>query len=101
MVALRLVFFVLLSLALVVGTPPILEALEVVEGEDAVHRLRTRKPVGPRLARITPNPTPVVQVAPASISRPATTPSPRPVTGGGIRKVPPALGDSQSAPDDH
>jgi hypothetical protein len=100
MTALRLAFFVLLSLAIDLGTPQVLEALEIVEGEEAVHRPRGRKAATPRLSQGAPSATRVVQTAPMSTPRPAMAPSPRPVTGG-VRKVPPPLGESQSAPDDH
>jgi hypothetical protein len=96
MVAIRLVLLLMLSMALEISGPLGPDVMESLESAYGHTRLRFDRDAGAS-AKSDPDRT-------TSAYRPsqvAGNPQSRPVTGGWVRKLPPAASDSASSPEDH
>jgi hypothetical protein len=103
MTLLRLVFLLFFSFALDVATPSVSGPIEAFDGlEEEIHLTRARKAGRPASAQErSPDQRGASVQAVRRAARAPSAPQIRRTSGGSVRKVPPAIADSSTVPEDH
>jgi len=103
MVGLRLVLFLVLSVVLDSSALLVPESMEgLKEPQEAVRVLHRRQPLrSVRDVSVPPAAGPTQTILVQPIQATSWKPPARPVTSGWVRKTPPSVPDSPSAPEDH